>query len=47
MKYDILKGILESEIGGLLNDSVVRLLERYITQGPYYIQGVRGDILIE
>lgn len=47
LKYDIVKGILDSEMSGLLQESVVRLLQRYVDQGAFYVKGVGGDILLK
>ena len=47
LKYEIVKGILDSDVKALLNQPVVQLLERHVNQGPHYLQGVRGDMLVE
>lgn len=47
MKYDIVCSILKSEVKGYLNEDVVNVLEQFVNQGPYYYQGMSGDILLE
>ncbi len=47
LKYAIVQGILESDMKGLLSASIVQSLEKYVEQGPYYIDASSGDIMIE
>ena len=47
LKYDIVGGILKSDMKRLLSASHVNSLEKYGEQGPYHIDAVSGDVLIE
>ena len=47
MKYVIVNGILNSEMKGFLSETVIRSLEQYVDQGPYFYNAVGGDVLLE
>ncbi len=47
LKYDITRGVLESDMKRLLSPGIIKSLEKYVEQGPFYVDAVSGDMLIE
>ena len=46
-KYTVVKAIYDSEVKGLLADNIVRAIEKYVKEGPFYVKTIPWDVVTE